>query len=79
VEVTALDRIAALLHRARLDGGWTDEGVAALVLTELGLSDDGMRLTEKIEVETLRGELALYRAKMIGQAMPPEPGPAPEA
>jgi hypothetical protein len=39
--MNALDRLAELFRTARLVGGWTDEGLAALVLTELGLDDDG--------------------------------------
>lgn len=33
--VTLLEHIAAVLHRARLDGGWDDEDVAAKVLREM--------------------------------------------
>jgi hypothetical protein len=40
-EMTALERVAELLRNARVYGGWTDEGVAAMVLTELGLDDNG--------------------------------------
>lgn len=36
-----LVRIAAILERARVAGGWIDEDVARAVLTELGLNDDG--------------------------------------
>jgi hypothetical protein len=39
--VTVLERIAAVLHRARLDGGLDDHGVAARVLAALGLTEDG--------------------------------------
>jgi hypothetical protein len=39
--MTALERISKLLHRSRMVGGWTDEAVAAAVLRELGLDDDG--------------------------------------
>lgn len=39
--MTALERIAAILHRARLDGGWDDEAVGRLVLAALGLDDEG--------------------------------------
>lgn len=39
--MTALERITAILERARVAGGWVDEDVAAAVLAELGLDDDG--------------------------------------
>lgn len=39
--MNALERITALLERARVDGGWLDDAVAAAVLKELGLDDDG--------------------------------------
>lgn len=43
--MNALERISKLLHRARLAGGWSDEEVAAAVLAELGLDDDGKAVT----------------------------------
>lgn len=39
--MTALERITHILERARIDGGWDDEAVAARVLAALGLSTDG--------------------------------------
>lgn len=39
--MTLLERITAILERARFAGGWIDENVAAQVLAELGLDDDG--------------------------------------
>lgn len=39
--MTLLERIAGVLERARVAGGWIDEDVAAQVLAELGLDDDG--------------------------------------
>jgi hypothetical protein len=39
--VTALERVSAVLERARIDGGWIDETVAAAVLAALGLDEDG--------------------------------------
>ncbi len=39
--MTTLDRIAAILHRARVRGGWDDEDVAAEVLAELHLDAYG--------------------------------------
>lgn len=39
--MTAFDRISELLYRARVAGGWIDEGVAAAVLKELGLDHNG--------------------------------------
>ena len=44
--MTALDRIAAVLHRARFKGGWDDEDVAAEVLKELGLDAYGERVEQ---------------------------------
>ena len=35
------DRIAYILHRARVRGGWDDETVAEAVLQELGLDVNG--------------------------------------
>jgi hypothetical protein len=35
--VTALDRVACVLERARIAGGWIDEEVAQAVLDELDL------------------------------------------
>jgi hypothetical protein len=37
--VTLLERVTAVLERARVAGGWTDEDVARDVLIELGLYD----------------------------------------
>jgi hypothetical protein len=39
--MTVLERITAVLERARIAGGWIDEDVAAAVLAELGLDEDG--------------------------------------
>jgi hypothetical protein len=39
--VTTLDRITAILERARIAGGWIDEDVAREVLKELGLDEYG--------------------------------------
>jgi hypothetical protein len=39
--MNALERITAVLRLARVAGGWIDEDVAAAVLAELGLDDDG--------------------------------------
>lgn len=39
--MNALERVAAVLERARIDGGWTDEVVAHRVLIALGLDEDG--------------------------------------
>jgi hypothetical protein len=40
MSMNALERIAELFRTARM-AGWTDEGVAALVLAELGLDENG--------------------------------------
>ncbi len=45
--MNALERITAIVERARIDGGWMDEDVAANVLAELGLDEDG-RLVETL-------------------------------
>ncbi len=42
--MNALDRVAALLRRERVDGGWSDEDVAAEVLKVLRLDEDGCPL-----------------------------------
>jgi hypothetical protein len=39
--VNALERVTAVLERARVAGGWNDEHVAANVLQVLGLDEDG--------------------------------------
>ncbi len=39
--MNALDRVTAILERARVAGGWIDEEVARQVLNELGLDNDG--------------------------------------
>jgi len=39
--VNALERITDLLKQARVAGGWIDEIVAAAVLSELGLDENG--------------------------------------
>jgi hypothetical protein len=39
-----LDSIAAILHRARVDGGWSDEAVAHRVLVVLGLDENGRHI-----------------------------------
>lgn len=39
--MSMLERIAAVLRQARVAGGWIDEDVAAAVLAEMGLDDDG--------------------------------------
>lgn len=38
--MTALERVTAILERARVAGGWTDEAVAAEVLDALGIWED---------------------------------------
>lgn len=40
--MTLLERIAAVLERARLDGGWDDEAVAFKVLREMHEPTDAM-------------------------------------
>lgn len=45
--MTALDRVTAILERARVSGGWIDEDVARRVLTELGLDDSGDPLSRE--------------------------------
>ena len=49
--MTALDRVASVLSKARVAGGWIDEDVAALVLAELGLDDDGEPKHTSSEIE----------------------------
>ncbi len=39
--MTALERITAVLERARVAGGWVDEVVAAAVLSVLDLDENG--------------------------------------
>jgi hypothetical protein len=39
--VNALQRVTAILERARVAGGWIDEEVAKAVLDALGLDEDG--------------------------------------
>lgn len=39
--MTAVERVAAVLERARIEGGWIDEIVAHRVLIALDLDDDG--------------------------------------
>ncbi len=39
--MSLLERITAILERARVLGGWIDEDVARQVLAELELDDDG--------------------------------------
>jgi hypothetical protein len=39
--MNVLGRITAILERARIAGGWIDDDVAAAVLAELGLDEDG--------------------------------------
>jgi hypothetical protein len=39
--MNAKERIAAVLHQARVNGGWIDEDVAAVILSDLSLDDDG--------------------------------------
>jgi hypothetical protein len=48
--MNAVERLAELFRTARMAGGWTDEGVAALVLAELGLDEDGRPRTLEGEV-----------------------------
>jgi hypothetical protein len=38
--INKLQRIAAVLHQARVAGGWDDFEVSALVLGELGLTEE---------------------------------------
>ena len=38
--MNALQRVANILHRARVAGGWDDEYVAADILKELGLDEN---------------------------------------
>ena len=40
--MNALERVTAVLERARVAGGWIDDVVAAEVLKELGLDDNGI-------------------------------------
>jgi hypothetical protein len=40
--MTALERVIAVLERARVAGGWIDEQVAADVLAELCVPDEAM-------------------------------------
>jgi hypothetical protein len=44
--MTVLERITAILERARVGGGWIDEDVARAILSELGLDDDGKPIDE---------------------------------
>jgi hypothetical protein len=54
--VTALDRVAAVLERARVAGGWLDEEVSADVLKELGLDLNGDRVpTEPLHISSENG------------------------
>jgi hypothetical protein len=39
--VTALERVTAVLERARVAGGWMDEDVARAVLAVLYIDEDG--------------------------------------
>jgi hypothetical protein len=39
--MNTLERITAILERARVAGGWIDQDVARVVLAELGLDEDG--------------------------------------
>lgn len=42
--MNALDRVASMLERARVSGGWIDEDIAADVLKELDLDENGVPL-----------------------------------
>jgi hypothetical protein len=44
--VTTLERITAILERARIDGGLIEEDVARAVLDALGLDEDGQPIIE---------------------------------
>lgn len=50
--MNALERVVAVLHRARIDGGWDDEEVAICVLTALGLDENGIRSIDWSEAPT---------------------------
>lgn len=39
--MTTLQRITAILEQARIAGGWIDEDVALVLLSELGLDEHG--------------------------------------
>jgi hypothetical protein len=55
--MTLLERITAVLQRARMAGGWIDEDVAEAVLAELALDEDGAPLPARcdpIEAEIRR-------------------------
>jgi hypothetical protein len=43
--MNALERVTAVLERARVAGGWLDDVVAAAVMAELGLDENGMPVT----------------------------------
>lgn len=38
--MSVLERVTAILHRARVAGGWVDENVAATILAALGIDED---------------------------------------
>lgn len=45
--MTALNRVTRILERARVNGGWIDETVAAAVLEELNLDANGEPLVRE--------------------------------
>jgi hypothetical protein len=50
--LNARDRVAEILARARIDGGWIDEDVADAVLVALGLDADGKPVATESDEET---------------------------
>ena len=48
--MTVLDRVAQVMERARVRGGWDDHAVAAEVLTLLGLGVNGEPVAREGEV-----------------------------
>jgi hypothetical protein len=53
--MNALERVAEVLYRARVAGGWTDEHVAADVLIALGLDEDGKPIPPSTECDEETG------------------------
>lgn len=66
-DVTFLQRIANVLHRARVDGGWDDEEVARKVLEEMREPTKGMveYLTAAGGQEPFEGESEEQQARRI--------------
>jgi hypothetical protein len=72
--MNTLERIARILERARVAGGWLDEDVAKQVLAELGLDDDGKpevaeadkaAAKERAETERHEHEFAVFMEKAM--------------